>query len=82
MIPSNNYRFPVTTDHLYVSWNVSTIPNLNEIISVISCDKYGRVLAEVYDGDINVNQWMIDEKYASLFFSPTCIHSYDLFSKG
>mgnify|MGYP001258322083 CR=1 FL=1 len=30
----------------------------------VTTEKYGRILAEVYLGDIHLNQWMIDQRYA------------------
>lgn len=30
----------------------------------VSLEKYGRLLADIYVGDIHVNQWMVDHKYA------------------
>jgi endonuclease YncB( thermonuclease family) len=30
----------------------------------VSTEKYGRVLATVFCDDININQWMLDNKYA------------------
>ena len=30
----------------------------------ISTEKYGRILADVYLGDIHINQWMLDNNYA------------------
>ena len=30
----------------------------------VSLEKYGRLLADIYIGDIHVNQWMLDQKYA------------------
>ncbi len=30
----------------------------------VSSEKYGRLLADIYLGDIHLNQWMIDERYA------------------
>lgn len=30
----------------------------------IQSEKYGRILADVYIGDINLNQWLIDNRYA------------------
>ncbi len=38
----------------------------NKIVELknVSLEKYGRLLAEVYVGDINVNEWMITNGYA------------------
>jgi micrococcal nuclease len=30
----------------------------------IQSEKYGRILADVFIGDINVNEWMVNERYA------------------
>ena len=30
----------------------------------VNTEKYGRVLADVYLGDIHINQWLLDNKYA------------------
>lgn len=30
----------------------------------VSSEKYGRLLADIYLGDLHLNQWMIDERYA------------------
>ena len=30
----------------------------------VQTEKYGRILADVYLGDLHINQWMIDNKYA------------------
>ena len=30
----------------------------------ISTEKYGRILADVYLGDLHINQWMLDNKHA------------------
>lgn len=30
-------------------------------------DKYGRWLCEIYKGTLNINQWMIDNGYASIY---------------
>ena len=37
-----------------------TITNLKNVKN----EKYGRVLADVYLGDLHVNQWLLDNKYA------------------
>jgi len=29
-----------------------------------SCEKYGRILADVYLDDLHINQWMLDNKFA------------------
>lgn len=34
------------------------------ILKKTSSEKYGRILADVYCGDINVGEWMINNKYA------------------
>jgi micrococcal nuclease len=34
-------------------------------------DKYGRVLATVYNGDININQLMLDQRMAVAYNGPT-----------
>jgi len=34
------------------------------VLKRVSFEKYGRLLADVYIGDIHVNQWMIDHQYA------------------
>lgn len=38
--------------------------NKNVELKNVSLDKYGRLLAYVYLGDINVNQWLLDNNYA------------------
>ena len=30
----------------------------------ISTEKYGRLLADVYLGDLHLNKWMLDKRYA------------------
>ena len=30
----------------------------------VANEKYGRVLADVYLGDLHLNQWMIDQRFA------------------
>jgi endonuclease YncB( thermonuclease family) len=30
----------------------------------IQTEKYGRILADVYIGELHINQWLITEKYA------------------
>ena len=39
---------------------------LNKVISLknLKTEKYGRVLADVYLGDLHVNQWLLDNNYA------------------
>jgi endonuclease YncB( thermonuclease family) len=39
---------------------------LNKVVLLknLKTEKYGRVLADVYLGDLHVNQWMLDNKYA------------------
>lgn len=39
---------------------------LNKIVTLknVSTEKYGRILADVYLGDLNLNEWMIDNGYA------------------
>ena len=39
---------------------------LNKVIALknLKTEKYGRVLADVYLGDLHVNQWLLDNKYA------------------
>jgi micrococcal nuclease len=39
---------------------------LNKVVVLknLKTEKYGRVLADVYLGDIHVNQWLLDNKYA------------------
>jgi endonuclease YncB( thermonuclease family) len=32
-------------------------------IKIIGFDKYGRVLAEAYNGKVHINKWMIDNGY-------------------
>ncbi len=34
------------------------------ILKNVSLEKYGRLLADVYLDDLNLNQWMLDNKYA------------------
>lgn len=34
------------------------------VLKNLKTEKYGRVLADVYLGDLHVNQWLIDNKYA------------------
>lgn len=34
------------------------------VLKNLSMEKYGRVLADIYLGDLHVNQWMLDNKYA------------------
>lgn len=39
---------------------------MNKVITLknVSTEKYGRILADVYVGDLFVNEWMIQQKYA------------------
>jgi endonuclease YncB( thermonuclease family) len=39
---------------------------LNKCVSLknIQTEKYGRILADVYIGELHINQWLITEKYA------------------
>lgn len=39
---------------------------MNKVITLknVSTEKYGRILADVYVGDLCINQWMIQQKYA------------------
>jgi len=39
---------------------------LNKVVVLknVKNEKYGRVLADVYLGDLHVNQWLLDNKYA------------------
>lgn len=44
-------------------------------------EKYGRILADVYLGDLNVNQWMVENHYAVVYDgktkqSPQCWLAY------
>ena len=32
-----------------------------------SQEKYGRLLADVYVGDIHINQWLLDKGYANVY---------------
>jgi endonuclease YncB( thermonuclease family) len=36
----------------------------NVILRNVAMEKYGRVLADVYCGDIHINQWLIDQRFA------------------
>jgi endonuclease YncB( thermonuclease family) len=42
---------------------------LNKIVTLknVSTEKYGRILADVYFDNININNWMLDHKYAVLY---------------
>lgn len=48
---------------------------LNKYITLknIDTEKYGRILADVYLDDININQWLINERYAVLYDGGTKI---------
>ena len=39
---------------------------LNKVVALknLKTEKYGRVLADIYLGDLHVNQWLLDNKYA------------------
>ena len=39
---------------------------LNKVVALknLKTEKYGRILADVYLGDLHVNQWLLDNKYA------------------
>ncbi len=39
---------------------------VNKVVALknLKTEKYGRVLADVYLGDLHVNQWLLDNKYA------------------
>ena len=34
------------------------------VLKNLKTEKYGRVLADIYLGDLHVNQWLLDNKYA------------------
>jgi micrococcal nuclease len=40
------------------------IMNKHVTLKNVASEKYGRVLADVYLGDIHLNQWLIDNRYA------------------
>jgi len=40
------------------------ILNKNIILKNVDNEKYGRVLADVYLGDLHINEWLIKERYA------------------
>jgi endonuclease YncB( thermonuclease family) len=47
----------------------------------VQSEKYGRILADVYLGELNVNQWLIDNHYAVVYDgktkqSPPCWLAY------
>lgn len=42
-----------------------------------SKEKYGRLLTDVYYGDIHVNQWMLDHKYAVIYDGGKKIDDWD-----
>ena len=46
---------------------------LNKVVGLknLKNEKYGRVLADVYLGDLHVNQWLLDNKYAVQYFGGT-----------
>ena len=46
--------------------DASSVLILNKYVSLknIESEKYGRILADVYIGDIHLNEWMIKERYA------------------
>lgn len=33
-------------------------------LDIVGYDKYGRILANIYHSDLNLNKWLIDNKYA------------------
>ena len=39
---------------------------LNKVVTLknIQSEKYGRILADVYFGELHVNEWLLKEKYA------------------
>lgn len=39
---------------------------LHKVVALknLKTEKYGRVLADIYIGDLHVNQWLLDNKYA------------------
>jgi hypothetical protein len=38
------------------------------VLQQVGYDKYGRILADVYLGDLHVNEWMLTNKYAVPYF--------------
>jgi micrococcal nuclease len=40
------------------------ILNKQVTLKNVDTEKYGRILADVYIGDVHVNKWLIDEKFA------------------
>ena len=34
------------------------------VLKNVSTEKYGRLLADVYLGDLHLNKWMLDNRYA------------------
>lgn len=42
---------------------------MNKVIRLdnIQSEKYGRILADVYLGDVHINQWLVDNRYAVVY---------------
>ena len=39
----------------------------------VSTEKYGRLLADVYLGDLHINKWMLDNRYVASYDGGTKI---------
>lgn len=48
------------------NWNNSLVT-----LKMMKFDKYGRILVNVYKGEININKWMIDNGYGYEYFGGT-----------
>ena len=51
---------------LITNWNNSLIT-----LKMMKFDKYGRILVEVFKGDLNVNEWMIQNGYGYSYYGGT-----------
>jgi len=61
-------------DTLYKKSEIKKILDLNKKILIVKCyefDKYGRLLVELIDNEININKTLIDEGFAKEYFGGT-----------
>ena len=48
------------------NWNNSLVT-----LKMMSFDKYGRILVDVYKGELNINKWMIENGYGYAYYGGT-----------
>jgi endonuclease YncB( thermonuclease family) len=46
---------------------------MNKVVKLenVQSEKYGRILADVYLGELHINQWLIDNRYAVAYSGGT-----------